>query len=962
MMSQFLRIFLCGVVVFGATACGGSDPTNANDSRELNDAGMSSDGLEDDDGGIATNENADAEASIERSVNSVLPNRVPRSGGTSIRIIGLGFSDDLTLTIGTARCLELSVQSETQATCVVPEMTLGRKNLIMRWAESGHVRELRDAIEVYEPLTLGSLQPDRGHVGGGQLVWLSGSGFTETARVFVGGERAEIIRVIDGGRSIRLQVPPGQPGEADVVVENINGRAVIESGFTYFEPLVLDEVTPRVSGADGVDRVILRGAGLAESSQVWFGAVQAEVLASLLERQRLDVRIPPNTASGLVDVRVENAGGTAVMEEAFFFLSESSAATSPSVDQILPMRLPVNVFSTIYVAGNGFTEGLTVSSNGRTLDCNLVDTSLVTCTIQQMRVGTDTLTITDVQTDLASTWEIEFYQSVDLVSINPRYGSQSGGTLVEVEGLGFTENTQFWLGESPLEIVSVSDGLVTGRTTSSQPGLVDLRADNEADTALLVGVYEYLDPLLTLGGVSGEEIRNNINVTVMDIYTNEPIDNAQVVVQGLTTNRIWRAFSDERGQVTIGDEALELPAAVTAAKSGYFTETLNRVTAEDTTLLLIPTTPPESEPSGGGGDGEPYPIIRGRLEGLSGLKKPDQEGLTVAAFIESSTIVDGNGEAINPIPEPFLMLEDGPFSFDVEPGEFAVIGMAGYLEVAKITEYQNGITSIEELRKSLQPTQMGAARHIMVDMGDERDNVVVRLTVPMKQEIAVDFDNPPAGVNGPNRFSLDVVLDLQSDGYYDLRFVQQGQEPEFEFRSLPDLNLLSGVKLDWTGEAIKVPLFSLGGIGDDAQFRTRSTSWVSTDRNQATLTVSPFVGSVDLGPRSIFRGEELDVSWSVHDGYSGQPTEPADCHFLILYQNYEPVWISVVPGAANEIELPAIMAAEGVDAGFGSGEPLHMMIESYIFSSAFSYRDFSLYDVLGMGTFDSMAFSFGQIQ
>ena len=232
----------------------------------------------------------------------------------------------------------------------------------------------------------------------------------------------------------------------------------------------------------------------------------------------------------------------------------------------------------------------------------------------------------------------------------------------------------------------------------------------QEDTALLVGAYEYLNPVLSLGGVTGEEIAGNLNVTVVDAYTSEPLVDAQVVVQGLSTDTLWRDRTDERGQVTFGDENLSLPVAVTAAFPGYYTETLNRVTAEDTTLLMIPTTPPESESSSGEGSSEPPPVIRGSLEGLSSLKKPDEEGVTVVAFIESTTIIDGFGMPFNPISEPYLMYEDGPFELEVSPGEFAVVAVAGYVETAAIEAYENQQSSIEDLRKhAAHPNGNGSA-------------------------------------------------------------------------------------------------------------------------------------------------------------------------------------------------------------------------------------------------------------
>lgn len=952
-------IYVAIVAIFGALL--GCDPTPSAESAD--DRSVSDGGLVNDDGSMPTSDAAvgegDSDVFVNRSLNSVLPNRVPRTGETSIRLVGLGFSDDMVVNVGSLPCASLAIESETRATCVVPMLSTGFKDLIIRWTATGHVRELIDGIEIYEPVALTGIQPNRGHVSGGQLAWISGAGFTENARAFVGDQRAEIIRVVDNGQSIRIQIPPGDPGKATVRVENINGRAVIEDGFEYYEPLAVSEITPRVAGPEGAERVILRGVGLGETSEVFFGEVRAEVIASLLERQRLDVRIPPHNATGLVDVTVENLGQRVVVEDAFAFVG--TAGGEARVDYAVPRRLPVNSFTTVYLGGLGFSQSLTAHLDGRGVECTVRNDYLAECLINGMSVGSQTLSIEDPTTGLAATVPLEFFVDVEVYAVTPDYGSQAGGTLIEIEGVGFTEETTFMLGEVPVDVMSVTSNLVVAMTGASQPGRVDLQAVGQEDTALLVGAFEYLNPILSLGGITGEEIAGNLNVTVVDAYTSEPLVDAQVVVQGLSTGGLWRDRTDDRGQVTFGDENLSLPVAVTAAYSGYYTETLNRVTAEDATLLMIPTTPPESESSSGEGSTEPPPVIRGSLEGLASLKKPDEEGVTVVAFIESTTIIDGFGMPFNPIAEPYLMYEDGPFELQVSPGEFAVVAVAGYVETAAIEAYENQQSSIEDLRKNIQPIQMGMVRHVMVDMGDERDNVDVRLTIPMRTATRVEFDNPPGGGNGPNRFTLDVVLNMQSDGFYDLRFFQSRTTPTFDFGTLPDLVLMPGIEFAWTGEAVKAPVFSLGGTGANADLQTRSTSWMTTDRNLEYVIISPFVSTLELGARPLRTTGAVEITWDAHMGYSGRQAEVADCHFVILYKDYNPVWISVVPGAATELELPRLLAGEGVDDVISSTDVLHVYLESYLFSGDFSYSDFSLYDVLGMGSFDSVSVLFSEL-
>ena len=132
--------------------------------------------------------------------------------------------------------------------------------------------------------------------------------------------------------------------------------------------------------------------------------------------------------------------------------------------------------------------------------------------------------------------------------------------------------------------------------------------------------------------------------------------------------------------------------------------------------------------------------------------------------------------------------------------------------------------------------------------------------------------------------------------------------------------------------------------------------------NESAIVIEEFVGTLSIGNSLIARRGRLPISWTVHGGYDGQPTEPADCHLLFVYKNYEPVWISVIPGAATGVELPLLLAGEGVEEVVGTNDALHILIESSLYRSDFSYSDFSLYDVLGAGDVKSQAFVLQQIQ
>ena len=81
-----------------------------------------------------------------------------------------------------------------------------------------------------------------------------------------------------------------------------------------------------------------------------------------------------------------------------------------------------------------------------------------------MSVGTQTLSIEDETTGLVATVPLEFFLDVEVYAITPDYGSQAGGTLIEIEGVGFTDETTFLLGDVPVDVLSVTPNRAVAMT------------------------------------------------------------------------------------------------------------------------------------------------------------------------------------------------------------------------------------------------------------------------------------------------------------------------------------------------------------------------------------------------------------------------------------------------------------------------------------------------------------------
>ena len=56
----------------------------------------------------------------ELSINSLVPNRGSIEGGTQVRIVGDGFTEETRFTFGAEPCAELTIENPNRAICIIP--------------------------------------------------------------------------------------------------------------------------------------------------------------------------------------------------------------------------------------------------------------------------------------------------------------------------------------------------------------------------------------------------------------------------------------------------------------------------------------------------------------------------------------------------------------------------------------------------------------------------------------------------------------------------------------------------------------------------------------------------------------------------------------------------------------------------------------------------------------------------
>jgi len=201
-----------------------------------------------------------------------------------------------------------TVVDDTTITFVTPEHAPGPVDIVL--THPGGTVTVPDGYEFLAPPAITSLTPSNGPTTGGTEVIIRGSGFTGATGVTIGGVTVTEFEVLDDG-TIRVVVPPGPLGPADVVVQHPFGDATAADAFTY-RALIIPSVTgisPDWGPTAGGTQVRITGSNLDSTTSVTFDGTEARF--QVLSSTELLVWAPAH-AVGAVALIVSSDDGSAL--------------------------------------------------------------------------------------------------------------------------------------------------------------------------------------------------------------------------------------------------------------------------------------------------------------------------------------------------------------------------------------------------------------------------------------------------------------------------------------------------------------------------------------------------------------------------------------------------------------------------------------------------------------------------
>jgi hypothetical protein len=300
---------------------------------------------------------------------SITPTYGPVAGGTTVTIIGTGFTGATSVLIGGTAATGLTVINATAISATTPSGTAGAAWVNVT-TPAGTVSTQRAFTYVPAP-TFASITPPSGPAAGGTLVTIIGTGFTGATSVLIGGTAATGLTFVSDSQVIAT-TPHGTAGTTvwvDVVTPN-GTAASAAPAYTYVGP-AYSSITPSSGPPKGGTVVTISGSGLTGATSVLIGSTAATSLTVVNDAQII-ATTPPGTAGAVVNVVISTPNGTATGTNAFTYLTPSVAITltestipltlqpgHTTTDSGLGITVSANVPFSVTVADNTATLGRT---------------------------------------------------------------------------------------------------------------------------------------------------------------------------------------------------------------------------------------------------------------------------------------------------------------------------------------------------------------------------------------------------------------------------------------------------------------------------------------------------------------------------------------------------------------------------------------------------------------------------
>ncbi|MGW2899057.1 IPT/TIG domain-containing protein [Streptomyces sp. NPDC001212] len=312
--------------------------------------------------------------------------------------------------------------------------------------------------------TVSSISPNQGPSSGGNIVTVTGTGFSSATAVQFGGGAATSFTVLSSTQL--TAVPPSGTGAVNVTVTTSQGTSTQTVTYTYVAAPAVSGVTPSQGPVSGGTTVTLTGTNLSGATAVFFDGIAATSF-TVLSATRI-IAVTPAHAAGAAAVTVTTPGGTSNPGDSAYFYY----APVPSPTDIEPPAGSSAGGAAATLTGTGLLNATAVRFDMVAALFTVVSATQITVVTPAHAAGAVAVTVT-TPGGTGSPLSYVYLDAPTLTSVTPGQGPTYAGAVVTLTGTNLTNTTGVEFGGvlaaftvlSPTSVTAVAPAGAAGAVT-----------------------------------------------------------------------------------------------------------------------------------------------------------------------------------------------------------------------------------------------------------------------------------------------------------------------------------------------------------------------------------------------------------------------------------------------------------------------------------------------------------------
>jgi hypothetical protein len=374
---------------------------------------------------------------------SVIPESGSTDGNDLITIKGQGMEFISKIEIGGKPCNQLVKISSELVSCETPANIEGSSEIVL----TNIIGTVAIGSFKYRSIPkLLSVQPSIGHVAGGELVTITGTGLKKGATVTF-DEKLDCgsLTYIDSETLTCISPARATTGSVWVTVNNPDSEIGRARLFTYRLNPVVTSIYPTGGSITGFTLVTIRGSNFAVGSTVSLGGVNCNTV--YVVNSTTLTCITGASAAATVDVVVSHSGLTGGAPALYTY------APAPTIASFIPLTGFSSGGTSVTITGNDFIAGAEVRIGGVVCPTTAeTPPTSITCLTTSGPIGAQSVTVENIDQQIATSSSFTFVAAPLVSSITPNKGPLDGGTIITITGNYF----------DPASTVTVGGDVCTG--------------------------------------------------------------------------------------------------------------------------------------------------------------------------------------------------------------------------------------------------------------------------------------------------------------------------------------------------------------------------------------------------------------------------------------------------------------------------------------------------------------------